>query len=49
MPECGSPSTYCSGDDAWTYHCTAEKEHAPGEHMYTLDDGQPALPDVSGG
>ena len=48
MTACGVVSIYCSGDDEWTFHCVADEEHAPGEHDYQLDDGQPALPETEG-
>lgn len=48
MPECGAVSTYCSGEDEWTYHCVADDDHEPGQHDYVLDDGQAPLPTPEG-
>lgn len=46
MPECGAVSTFCEGDTCWTYTCTRDDTHAPGDHDYQLDDGQTPPPEA---
>jgi hypothetical protein len=50
MPEstCDAVSTFCSGDDEWTFTCQAPADHDPGQHDYQLDDGQAPLPTPEG-